>query len=77
MRLQKVFRAGNSHVITIPTSMMKRWGLKTGNKVYVNQVGDKLILSKEPPKNQMEELKEWFEMFVEENGEILDELALR
>ncbi len=45
------------------------------NKMYVNQVGDKLVLSKEPPKDRSKGLKRWFEEFVKENGEILDELA--
>ncbi len=78
MQIQKIFRAGNSNVITIPSEAMGKLGLKTGDKIQIQTLENKLIIRKSGSvSNKAKELKNWFEAFMEENGEILDELALR
>ncbi len=78
MQIQKIFRTGNSNVITIPSEAMRKLGLKTGDKIQIQTLENKLIIRKSGSvSNRAKELKNWFEVFVEENGEILDELALR
>ena len=40
MRLQTVFKAGNSDVVAIPPEVKKRTGLKTGSNVVVDVASD-------------------------------------
>jgi virulence-associated protein VagC len=80
MSIQTVFKAGNSHVVAIP----KEFDIKTGEKVELRKSsdGDSVVITKvkkekkKATKTEVEHEK-WLKIFMEENGEILDELALR
>lgn len=78
MQTQTIFRAGNSQVIAIP----KNFG-KQGEKVVVETTsnGEVLVVRKESfvssKKTSKKEFNKWLGVFMKENGEILDELALR
>lgn len=81
MQEQVVFRAGNSNVVAIPKSLSKNFGIKPGQKVVVEQNGpDELVIRKASRTKSISpdlELKSWWKEFLKDNGEILDELALR
>ena len=61
-RLQKW---GNSDGIRIPSSILKTLNLKTNDKVTIEQVDDKIIISKS--KNAKISLKERFENYTGNN----------
>lgn len=80
MQLQTIFKAGNSHVVTIPKELIDELNLKVGEKVTVEKapLGDGVVIKK--PKNDNRfaaDLNAWFKIFIKENGKILDELAVR
>ncbi len=83
--IQQVFKAGNSNVIAIPTATLKDLDLKTGDQVFVEKISgsNALVIKKYQPENPQNtktsqaEFKKWLKVFMKENGEILDELALR
>lgn len=88
MQTQRVFQAGNSNVVAIPKSLMRDVGFKSGQKVMVEktQSGDAIIIkkaikAKTAPRTfhpvVSHEFKKWLDQFMEENGGILDELAVR
>jgi len=82
MQLQKVFRAGNSNVVAIPKDFSEELGLKVGQEVTVEKIPGKGIFIGKPPKKERKlgvkvEFKKWLEEVLEEDKEILDELALR
>lgn len=81
---QTVFRAGNSNVVAIPKDLSKELGIKPGQKVVVEPgaTGELVIrkASKVKSGKQLEpkkEFKKWWDAFLKNNAEILDELALR
>lgn len=76
MSIQTIFKAGNSQVVAIPKNMP----FKTGQKVLVEKADEETIIIKKAsssPKKSDTEFKKWLDIFMEENGEILDELAER
>jgi antitoxin component of MazEF toxin-antitoxin module len=84
MQFQTVFKAGNSSVITIPKPLARELGIRPGQKVVVEKTssGDGLIISKVGKSGVKRarldaEFKKWLEVFLKENAEILDELAVR
>lgn len=86
MQTQQIFQAGNSSVIAIPKHLLRDLNLKAGQKVVVDKTddGEALIVRKaiRPLKRAKKsvvdkEFKKWLDTFMKENGEILDELALR
>ena len=87
MDTQKVFRAGNSNVVAIPKHIFDDLGLKTGQKVFVERTDDVILIKKvkKIPKTITKngkskisaEFQKWLDTFMKENGEILDELAVR
>lgn len=84
MKLQTVFQAGNSpYAIVIPTDVAKEVKLKKGQKVIVNSVDEDTIVIKKASKNGIKakpataEFEKWMKRFFDENGEALDELAVR
>jgi len=80
MPLQTIFKAGNSHVVTIPTELMQQLDLRAGEKVSVEKapLGNAMVIKKSTNKIMFtDELNAWFKVFIKENGEILDELAVR
>ncbi|MCH7952137.1 hypothetical protein IH980_05355 [Patescibacteria group bacterium] len=84
MQVQSVYKAGNSMVVTIPKHLAKELGFHPGQKVLVEKAasGEELIVRKlgkaVAKKTRVDaEFKEWLEVFLKENAEILDELAVR
>ena len=86
MQTQTIFQAGNSDVIVIPKHLMKELNLKKGQKVIVDRTPDgEAIVIKKTNKTistakksaTSAEFKKWLDTFMKENGEILDELAVR
>ncbi len=85
MQTQTLFQAGNSTVVAIPKHLLKEFNLRAGNKVIVDKsTQNASIVVKaasqpvvKPQKTADKEFKKWLDVFEAENGEILDELALR
>lgn len=82
MPIQTVFRAGNSNVVAIPKSFSKDWDIKPGEKVIIEEKNsDELVIRKTSKANKKlqpdKEFKKWWDEFIKENSEVLDELALR
>ena len=82
MAIQKIFKAGNSNVVSIPSQILDQLDLKTGQSVSVDMQLDKIIISK-PEKSAKKtqpsnkDLNAWWNEFIQENAATLDELALR
>ena len=83
MQTQTIFKAGNSNVVAIPKHLMKELGLKKGEKVVVEKEKNKnsIIIKKvsggKAEKIAKGDFKKWLDVFLQENGDILDELATR
>lgn len=84
MSIQTVFKAGNSQVVAIPKELAKEVGIKPGGKVELTKSsdGESVVISKaKKPEKKATQAKadheKWLKTFMEENGEILDELAIR
>lgn len=81
MNIQTVFRAGNSNVVAIPQELNKKFNIKAGQKVVLEESSDGNILIRKITKGKSpsaeEDFKKWWNEFLDENSEILDELALR
>ncbi len=81
MYTQTVFEAGNSLVVTIPKAIARKMNLKHGSKVVVSPTEENRFIvekpvSAKPVKKVAEKAhREWLKTFIEENSEILDELA--
>lgn len=80
MSTQTVFRAGNSNVVAIPQELSKKLQLTVGQKVILEDNGKNEIVIKKVTKSKLsgkKEFERWWKAFLEENAEILDELAIR
>ena len=87
MNTQTIFKTGNSSVVAIPRHILKDLGLKTGQKVTVVQTDDGVVIkkvkrgvnpvTKTVKSKANKDFQEWYEVFIKENGEILDELSVR
>lgn len=83
MYTQKIFQAGNSSVVAIPKELLKKLNLKSGQSVIIksDQDDSRLIIEASVPSQPIEksasekEFHEWLDVFMDENSEILDELA--
>ncbi len=82
MYTQTVFEAGNSLVVTIPKQIARELGLKRGQKVVVGPLeGNRFHIEKpattKPIKRSTseKEFQNWLKETLEEDSEILDELA--
>ena len=84
MQIQTVFKAGNSNVVAIPSEFVNDYGYNTGLQVMLNTYdrGETLVIkkviktkSKKIDSNATNEFKKWLDSAMEENAEILDELA--
>lgn len=84
MRIQTVFRAGNSNVVAIPKEFVNDYGYEPGLQVMVNTYygGDTLMIKKvgknksnKSTSNMTHEFRKWIDNTLDENSEILDELA--
>jgi antitoxin component of MazEF toxin-antitoxin module len=83
MQSQSIFQVGNSNAVTIPPHLMKELGLKKGQEVIVDRLADTDAIIVTPknkassPKLTEKEYKKWLTNFLEEDGDLLDELAVR
>jgi antitoxin component of MazEF toxin-antitoxin module len=86
MQTQKIFQAGNSHAVVIPKAFADELGFRVGNNVVVEKSQDNTaIIIKQAnirekhisKKASDREFQKWLDVFMEEDGEILDELANR
>lgn len=84
MQIQTVFRAGNSNVVAIPKSIGDSAGIKSGQKVIVEELPDgngvvvrKMTKVSKKREGVNREFKKWLKEALEEDAEILDELANR
>ena len=84
MYTQKIFQAGNSLVVTVPKEIVRQLNLKPGNRVVVGPLeGNRFHIEKptsaKPAKKSAseKEFKSWLAQTLEEDSEILDELAKR
>ncbi len=84
MQIQTVFKAGNSNVVAIPSEFVNNYGFNTGLQVMLSthDQGDTLVIKKvvktKPKKTTSkasQEFRKWLDNAIEENAEILDELA--
>ncbi len=82
MNIQTIFQAGNSKVVSIPPAFLTDLQIKTGDKVIVEKTSDDTLSIKKAsskPKSSKSQagFNKWFKTFINENGDILDELADR
>jgi antitoxin component of MazEF toxin-antitoxin module len=84
MQVQRVFKAGNSNVVSIPKHLLQEVDIKSGQKVIVekSQNEGELIIkkvgkSKFKKSRVDEDFKKWWKAFLRDNEDVLDELALR
>jgi len=84
MQTQSIFQVGNSNVVAIPTHLMKDLGLKNGQKVIVEKSPDTEAVIVTPvgrpskaPTKITKEFEQWLHSFLDEDKELLDELATR
>jgi len=82
MQIQTIFKAGNSDVVSIPKNLMDEYGYDLGLQVQVIPAGysDDLIIRKVNKVKQTKskisvEFKSWLKSTLDEDREILDELA--
>jgi putative addiction module antidote len=86
MQIQKVFQAGNSQVVAIPKDLAQELGLYVGHKVTVQKTpdGEGLIVKradagvKKVSKSQSDtEFQSWLSTILDEDKELIQELAKR
>ncbi len=81
MAIQTVFKAGNSQVVSIPKELAQKANIKPGDRVELegtaNGIAIKKIENKATKTKSDKDFKKWLDIFMDENGEILDELAIR
>ena len=87
MNTQTIFQAGNSIVVAIPKHIARDFKLEVGHQVVVDPSADGETIVVKPVKKTDKtakgnrasdvEFQKWLNEFMEENGEILDELATR
>lgn len=84
MQLQTITQLGNSDAVIIPATLMKNIGLKRGQKVVVDRLGDteNLVIMTKPTKKISQsavtaEFQTWLSSFLEEDKELLNDLAQR
>lgn len=78
MDIQATFiQIGNSIGVGIPRGLREKYGFKKGEKVKFEEREEGLMLKGSKYKNNAAGFKKWWDEFIKENGEILDELAVR
>lgn len=84
MQLQTITQLGNSDAVIIPATLMKDIGLKRGQKVSMDRLGntENLVIITKPQKKSSQgsvshEFQTWLSSFLEEDKELLDDLARR
>lgn len=83
MQTQTIFKAGNSNVIAIPSYIFDDSNFKAGHKITVNKVDEDTMVIKTVATSRSKRttadaaFKKWLNNVLEEDAEILDELANR
>ncbi len=82
MAIQTVFKAGNSNVVAVPRNLSEKSHIKSGDRVNVTEEEGGIMIKKIETKKKVmtkadKDFQKWLDVFMEENGEILDELAIR
>lgn len=83
MSVQTIFQAGNSQTaVVIPKHISDQLGLKKGHKVMIDVLpGENALVIKKGKKTAKSQTKDafnrWLNAVLEEDAEILDELANR
>ena len=86
MQTQKVFQAGNSQVVAIPKDLARELGFHVGYKVVLEKTSDGtgVIIKradKETPKKAKtetnKEFESWLSTMLDEDKELIQELAKR
>lgn len=81
MLAQKLFKNGNSIVVTIPREYLKELNLRDGSEVLMQQDSDSesIVISKKIGKKTSQKITpeffDWLESFNEKYGPALKELA--
>jgi len=84
MNTQTITQIGNSDGVTIPAHLMTELKIKRGQKVVVDRLADSenLVIITKPQKKMdktalSKEFRSWLGTFLDEDKEILEELADR
>lgn len=84
MNTQTVFKVGNSLAITIPSEIVHELNFRKSQKVSVEYIPENNSILVRPVwrrqkknKRSEREFKAWLASFLEEDNELLDELAHR
>lgn len=86
MAIQKVFQAGNSQVVAIPKDLVRELGFRVGHKVVMTKTpdGQGLVVmrveegpSKKTKAKSNKEFDQWLAMILEEDKDLIQELAKR
>lgn len=70
-------------MMTLPQPLLREWGVRTGGELTVEKVPDSEAILVFPARKKAKlgavtvEFKKWLDSFLDENSEILDELADR
>lgn len=75
--MPKIFKSGNSKVVTIPEEVLKTMGLKAGDEVVLKAKKDRIELLP-TQKNRIhisQDFAKWTEEFITRYKSTLDELA--
>lgn len=84
--VQKIVSIGNSEGIILPAAIRKQMGIKKGSRINIELIPgkDAVILQKADKEKIIghskgidKEFKKWLKQVLEEDAEILDELAVR
>lgn len=82
MYTQTIYEAGNSLAITIPKEIVRKFNLKRGHQVTITPADqNRLVVETTPIAKPVKKAtaekahQEWLKVFMDENSEILDELA--
>ena len=82
MQMTTISQLGNSNAVILPSSIMKETKWRRGQKMAIDYVPEAHGILIRPVKKTVSsqseiESQKWFDEFIKENGEILDELATR
>lgn len=72
---RKILQIGSSAGITIPKALMKKLGLKVGQRVELHEENGKVTLESPEGDSVDKELVDWTDNFIETHRDALNELA--
>jgi antitoxin component of MazEF toxin-antitoxin module len=82
MNTQRIFQAGNSKVVSIPSELLKDLKLDVGHKVSVEKLDDDSLIIKKSTKAASKKLSQkeftkWLDNVLVEDADTLKDLANR